>query len=303
MKSQNWRRVGAALIGLALLAPAAPARAQAIVATINGDPVTTSDVAERQKLLSALGQPSSASAAMDSLIKSRLEAGEVNKYQIKIGASELGPAIAYYAEKAHMTTEALSARLQHSGVDKKHLENFLSIHQAFTIYARARNRAVEVSEKEVDAEIARDPKLSRLQTYVIRQVLITVPASAGTAGLEAAAKEMQAVSARFTSCETGPKLVSEFPNLVVREPVTRTSSQLGEQFVAMIGKIPVGRLTPPSRDSQGITSLAICSRTGARDDAVRDAARERILARQVARDADKLYEELRASAKIVRTRQ
>ncbi len=245
----------AALFGLMTLAPGAAARAQSIVATINGDPVTNTDVAERAKLLSALGQGGS---ALDSLIQSRLEAGEINKYNIKISGSELAPTMAYYAEKAHVNAEVLAARLQKSGVDKKHLENFLSIHQGFNMYARARNRAVEVSEADVKAEIARDPKLKSQQSFTIRQVLITVPASSGVAGLQAAGKEMQSLSPRFTDCVSGPKLTSEFPNLVVREPVTRTSSQLGEQLVALLDKTPVGHLTPPSRDSNGIVSLAVC---------------------------------------------
>jgi len=290
-----------AVVALCSLMSFAPgARAQSIVATINGDPVTNTDVAERAKLLSALGQGSS--SALDSLIQSRLEAGEINKYNIKISGSELGPTLTYYAEKAHVTTEVLTARLQKSGVDKKHLENFLSIHQGFNMYARARNRAVDVSEADVKAEIARDPKLKSQQSFTLRQVLITVPASSGVAGLQAAAKEMQGLSARFTDCVNGPKLTSEFQNLVVREPVTRSSSQLGEQFVALLNKTPIGHLTPPSRDSNGIVALAVCERSAAKDDAVKDSARERILSRMIERDAEKLYQELRATAVIVKNK-
>jgi peptidyl-prolyl cis-trans isomerase SurA len=296
--ARDWAVV--ALFGLMTLAPGAAARAQTIVATVNGDPVTNTDIAERAKLLSALGQ--GGASALDSLIQSRLEAGEINKYGIRISGSELAPTMTYYAEKAHVTTEVLGARLQKSGVDKKHLENFLSIHQGFNMYARARNRAVEVSEAEVNAEIARDPKLKREQSFTLRQVLITVPASAGMAGLEAAGKQMHELSGRFTDCVSGPKLTSEFPNMVVRDPVTRGSSQLGEQFVALLNKTPIGHLTPPSRDSNGIVSLAVCERSAAKDDAVRDAARERILARMIDRDAEKLYQELRKTAVIVKSK-
>jgi peptidyl-prolyl cis-trans isomerase SurA len=161
---------------------------------------------------------------------------------------------------------------------------------------------VEVSEADVKAEIARDPKLKSQQSFTIRQVLITVPASSGVAGLQAAGKEMQSLSPRFTDCVSGPKLTSEFPNLVVREPVTRTSSQLGEQLVAILDKTPVGHLTAPSRDSNGIVSLAVCERSAVKDDAVKDAARERILARMIERDAEKLYQELRGSAVIVKNK-
>jgi len=291
---------------LALLAattlPLSAARAQSIVATVNGEPITTLDIAEREKLLSALGQPSAASAAMESMVKSRIEAGEINKYGIKVSSGDLGSAVQYFAERAHVSTEVMSGRLQNSRVDKKHMENFLSIHTAFNIYARARNRAVEVSQSEIDAELAHDKKLAQQHTYVIRQVLVTVPPEAGASGLQQGAKEMETLHARFTDCETGAKLVTEFPNLVLREPVTRSTSQLGEQLSAALDKLAVGHLTPASRDSNGIVALALCSRTAANSDTAREAASQRIMGRNIQRDAEKLYLELRANAVIVNSK-
>jgi peptidyl-prolyl cis-trans isomerase SurA len=305
--SLRARAIAATLAALAC-APAAgllacgAAHAQSIVATVNGDPITTLDIAEREKLLSAIGQPSSASAALESMIKSRLEAGEINKFGIKIGASEFGPAVQYFADRAHITSEAMGARLQNARVDKKHMENFFSIHTGFNMYARARNRAVEVSQSDIDAEIARDKKLSNQQTYVIRQVLIAVSSETGAAGLQQAAKQMESLHARFTDCETGAKLVAEYPNLVVREPLTRTSSQIGDQLSNLLDKMPVGHLTPASRDSSGIAALALCSRSASKSDAAREAAQNRILSRKVQQEADKLYEEIRSHAAIVTAR-
>jgi peptidyl-prolyl cis-trans isomerase SurA len=297
-------RQGAALalaLAAALALPAA-ARAQSVIATINSDPVTTVDLAERAKLLRAMGLPSSNEETLESLIKSRLEAGEINKFGIKVKTSELGPVMTYYAEKAHTTPEALAQRLAAAKVDKKHLENFLSIHEAFNIYARARNRAVDASAADVQAEIARDPKLAHAVSYSMRQVMVTVASNAPPAEVEAAAKEMQALHTRFTDCETGKKLVTEFPNLVVREPISRTSAQLGEQLVALLDKTPVGHLTPPSRDSQGVVSLAVCSRTAANQDTLKDAARDKVLARKINADAEQLYLEMRKTAVIVKTK-
>ena len=292
-----------ALLALAAALPASPASAQSIVATVNGDPVTTVDIAEREKLLSALGMTASPAAAMDSMIKSRVEATEINKFGIKVTAAELSPAVQYFADRAHVSLEAMAARLGASKADKKHVENFLSIHQAFNLYARARNRAVDVSSADIDAELANDPKIAHQTSYVIRQVLMTVPPEAGMAGLQQAAKQMETVRARFTACETGAKLVSDYPTLIVRDPVTRTSAQLGDPLTALLEKTPIGHVTQPSRDASGIAALAVCSRSAADKDTLRDAAAARVLGRNVQRDAEKLYEELRTHAVIVKNRQ
>lgn len=299
--SGSARAFALGLLTLAALAPASRARAQAIVASINGDPVTTFDVAQRAKLLRAIGQPSSPSATMDSLIELRVKATEINKFNIHVTSSQLQPAIHYYAEKAHVSDAQLQQRIAAAHVDPKHLKNFFSIHVAFDLYARARNRAVEVSREDVDAEMARDKSISQERTYTLRQVLLIVTPSQGTAGLQAGAKKMEALRGRFTSCDTGPKIAAEAGEFVVRDPVTRTSSQLGEQLSALFDKTPVGHLTAPSRDSSGLAAIAVCERKGATSDAQRQEAQDKVLQRIVEKQAQELYADLRNHAVIVRT--
>jgi peptidyl-prolyl cis-trans isomerase SurA len=276
------------------------ARAQSIVATVNGDAVTSEDIAQRAHILKALGLPSSGSDALESLVKSRVKADEINKYGIKVKPEELGPTYYSFAERAHTTPQVIQQRVNASGADKKHVENFLEIEQAFTIYARARNRAVEVSEAQINAELARDPKLANEVNYTFRQVIVSVLPDAGVAGLQQGAKEMEGLRARFTDCESGAKIASAMPNVVVRDPMTRSGSALGEQLADLLNKTPVGHLTGPSRDSSGIVALALCDRSKAKSDVARDQASQRILARLIDADAEKLYKDLRAAAVVVK---
>lgn len=289
-----------ALVGVLASWPISGARAQAIVASVNGDPITTFDLAEREKLLRAIGEPASPSAALESLVESRVKAVEVNKYQIRVSPSEFGPTINYYAEKGHMTVAAMTQRIQAAHVDQKHIENFFAIHHAFELYARARNRAVEVSQTSIDAEIGHDKKLASEQTYILRQVVIPVRASEGEAGLVAANKKMQSLHARFTDCDSGVKIATESGDFVVREAMTRTSSQLGDQLTDMLNKTPIGHLTAPSRDATGFFAIAVCSRKAASSDATKDLAQAKLLQGIVDRQADALYKELRARAVIVK---
>jgi peptidyl-prolyl cis-trans isomerase SurA len=286
------------LLALATLAPGA--RAQAVVASINGDPITTYDMAQRAKLLRALGQPSSPSAAFESLVESRVKAGEINKYNIHISASQLGPAIHYYAEKAHMSDAQIQQRIAAAHIDPKHVENFFDIHEGFELYARARNSAVQVSREAVDAELARDKSIAKERTYQLRQVVLIIPPSAGVAGLQAGVKKMQALSARFTSCAEGSKIAAGMGEFVVRDQITRTSSQLGDQLSAMLDKTPIGHLTPPSRDSNGIAAVAVCGRTAANSDAERQLAQAKVLQRIVEKQAQQIYADLRSHAVIVK---
>jgi len=288
------------LLGLAL--PGASAQAQSLVATVNGDPITNIDIAEREKLLRAIGLPSSADAAMESVIKEKIEAREAAKYGIKAGASDVGPVLQSIADRVHLSQEALMARIQAAHIDNDHLKNYLSATESFFIYARALNRAVEASEEEVREELARQKSQGKSQTsYTIRQVIVTVSPSEGMAGVQAGAKTLEGLRARFTDCASGEKMAIAIPNVVVREPITRTSSQLGEPLKNLLDKTPVGHLTAPSRDATGIVSLALCEKsTDTNSQAVKDAISQRIIARHIEQDSEKLYKDLRKNAVIVK---
>jgi peptidyl-prolyl cis-trans isomerase SurA len=199
-----------------------------------------------------------------------------------------------------MTVAVMSQRIQAAHIDQKHVENFFAIHQAFELYARARNRAVEVSQSSINAEISRDKKIASEQSYVLRQVVIIVPASAGMPGLESAQKKMESLRARFSDCESGMKIAAESGDFVVRDAMTRTSTQLGEQLSDLLNKTPVGHLTPPSRDSSGLFAVAVCSRKAADTDTAKELAQSKLLQEIVDRQADELYKELRGRAVITK---
>ncbi len=297
----NSARVAAfVLVGLMTTWSCAPAQAQSVIASVNGDPLTNVDLVEREKLLRALGEPSSSSDAMESLIRSRVEAGIANKFNIKVTKNQYGSVLQYYAERRHTNAQALYQRLLHSGAGAEHVNNFLSIETAFLIYAHALNRAVQVGDAATQAEIAKNKTLADLRSYTIRQVMIAVSPSSGIAGLRHAVSEMNAVRARFHNCDEGVKLTSEFHDLIVRDPLTRTSSQLGDQLTAVLNKTPVGHLTQPSRDSTGLVAIAVCSRKKASSDEIKAAAREIVLGRIIRKDAEDIYKKLRAQAVIVK---
>lgn len=288
------------VIGAATLPPHV-AVAQAIVASINGDPVTSYDLAEREKLLRAIGQPASSQAALESLVQSRLKASEVNKYGIHVSPGELGPTMNSYAEKGHMSVAQLSQRLAASHLDQKHVENFFSIEQAFALYARARNRAVEVSSADVNAELSHDKSIGRETSYSLRQVVLIVDPKSGQAGLESAVKELENLRARWTDCASGAKIATADGRFVVRDATTRTSSQLGPEFSALLDKTPVGHLTPPSRDSTGLVAIAVCDRKAGDKDSAKDLAQQKVMQRLIDKQAAELYQELRKSAVIIKT--
>lgn len=99
--------LGSIALAAFCLLPASQARAQVIVATVNGDPITDIDLEERAKLLRVLHQPATRDAALESMIEDQLKLDETGKFKLKASDSEIGQEISKVAGQMKMSPEAL----------------------------------------------------------------------------------------------------------------------------------------------------------------------------------------------------
>jgi peptidyl-prolyl cis-trans isomerase SurA len=89
-------------------------------------------------------------------------------------------------------------------------------------------------------------------------------------------------------------------DVTVRDPLTKTSVELGESLRQLLDKTPAGHLTAPQRSSEGLEMIAVCTKGTAKDDsAARAAISQKILAAHIAADRERRLKELRARAVIV----
>jgi peptidyl-prolyl cis-trans isomerase SurA len=277
------------------------ARAQAIVASINGDPVTNIDIDERMKLLRVLRKPATREAAIESLFKDRLEIHEAGKYGINPKDGDLSQQIVKVAQDLKMQPEALMAAIQGAGITPDHFKAHFRADLAFGMLVQALNKGVEASETQVREELAKQGGKAAAGTqYTVQQVIFALPNGASAAMVNERGHEADQLRARFTDCETGLAMARSLNDVTVRDPLTRTSAELGEGLRQLLDKTPTGHLTPPSRSSAGLELVAVCSKGAAKDDtAVRNAITQKLLAGKIAEDSARRLKELRDKAVIV----
>ena len=88
--------------------------------------------------------------------------------------------------------------------------------------------------------------------------------------------------------------------MAVQEEITRNSLQLSEGLKQLLDKTPAGHLTPPSRSSEGIEMIAVCSKDASTDDtALRNAISQKLMAAEIDVDAAKRLKEMRSYAVVV----
>jgi peptidyl-prolyl cis-trans isomerase SurA len=283
------------------LAPA-PAQAQALVATVNDDPITTYDVDQRIKLQKILKRPTTKEAALEGIIADRLRLRELKKYKLEPGTNERNSAIGKVAAELKTSPQALFSALQSSGMPEKEWSEFFKAEAGWTILTRGLNKGLEVSEREVRAELdKRGGKAANSIEYLLRPIVFIVPLNASPDQLQARMREAENFRTRFTDCTTGLQLARSLPEVAVKEQFSRPANALPEEARQMIDKTGVNRLTPPSRAATGIEMLAVCGRRDMRDDTTAgEDIRNELLAKKIDQLAAKSYADLRKRAIIVK---
>jgi peptidyl-prolyl cis-trans isomerase SurA len=281
--------------------PARPAHAQAIIATVNGDPITDIDLEERMKLLRVLHQPATHDAALESMIEDQLKLDETAKFKIKVSDAEIGQQISKVANQLKMAPQALFDAIQEAGVPESHFKDHFAADFQFNILVQAYNKGVEASETEVRAELAREGGTAAAGIdYRVHQVIFTVLSSEKPADIEAKMKAAEQLRTRFTDCDSGLALARGMEDVAVQEEITRNSLQLSEGLKQLLDKTPAGHLTPPSRSSEGIEMIAVCSKDASTDDtALRNAISQKLMAAEIDVDAAKRLKEMRSYAVVV----
>ncbi len=291
----------AAFIACVAAAPR-PAVAQAIVASINGDPITNIDIDERMKLLRVLHKPATREAAIESLFTDRIKIQESSKYGVDIKDSDLSQEIVKVAKDLKMAPEALVGALEHAGVTADHFKAHFRADLAFSVLVQALNKGVEASEEQVRAELAKQGGKAAAGTeYTVREIILAVPRSATAAALTERAHEAEQLRAQFVDCQSGLPMARAMSDVTVREPLIKTSVEINEALRQLLDKTPTGHLTAPQRSAEGLEMIAVCSKGTAKDDsAARAAISQKILAAHIQADSERRLKELRAKAVVVK---
>ena len=278
-----------------------PAQAQALVATVNDDPITTYDLDQRIKLQKVLKRPTTKEAALEGIIADRLRLRELKKYKLEPGTAERNSAITKIAGDLKMNPQAFFASIQASGLPEKEWSEFFKAEAGWLILTRGLNKGLEVSESEVRAELdRRGGKAANSIEYLLRPIVFVAPLNATPEQIQARMRDADAFRTRFTDCNTGLQQARNLPEVAVKEQFSRAANALPDDARQIIEKTGINRLTPPSRAGTGIEMLAVCGRRDMRDDkAAGEDIRNELIAKKIDALAAKSYEDLRKRAVVV----
>ena len=290
------------LVAAALFLANQPAAQAQVVAVVGGEPITAVDIAQRTKLIQLSTQKiPPRQEVLDELIDDKLKVQLSKRYIADVPKREIDSAYASIARRAGMSPAQFTEMMKKSGISVDALKNRLHADFVWSQIVRGKfQSSLQVGEKEVAVKLQANNKEEPANfEYRLRPILFLAPRGAAPAVIEARKREAEALRSRFQSCDDGLRGVMGLPDVVVREVITRQSSDLGQQQRDVLNNTPVGRLTPPDITMQGVEVFAVCSKAPASgESASKREVRDALYQERFQAMSKKYLKELRAQALI-----
>jgi peptidyl-prolyl cis-trans isomerase SurA len=294
----------AALVAMIMLAVSAIARAQEVVALVDGQPITALDVEQRTNLLRmGANKAPTRREVIDGLIDETLEIREAKRFNIDATDADVANAFANVASHMGLDSKKLTQVLASHGASAETLKHRLRAEIAWNSLVRGRYKAsLEIADTNVEAELQlhkSDAKQDVGYEYIMRPIIFIVPSGSPDAVYEARKREADALRSRFQNCAEGIPFARALAEVAVRDQVIKFSADLPQQSRDIVDGTEVGHLTPPETTAEGVQMFAICSKRVTKSDTPEmRKIRDEIFQRKFGAEAKRYLARLRREAMI-----
>jgi peptidyl-prolyl cis-trans isomerase SurA len=279
------------------------ARAQSIVAFVNGEPITALDVEQRTRVVEATTRKRpSRQETIEELVNDKVKLRQAERLDIEITDANVERAFAAIARQGGRSAAELTAALKQAGIDPRAFRAKLRADLAWRdVLQRMSPGSFQVRDADVVAAlIARGQQpTARAMQYTMRQFVFVVPRGSPPAVGAQRLRDAESLRAKFSDCERDVQLAREYREVVVKDPVIRISTDLPPRLQELIEKIPDGRMTPPEPVAAGIEVVAVCSRKETvADVSARKEIRDQLLTNRIESQEKQILDKLRRQSII-----
>jgi peptidyl-prolyl cis-trans isomerase SurA len=255
----------AAVPRLPVLGALQAAAQTSIVAVVNGEPITSYAVQQRQQLLRLTGVKGNLQeAAIDELIDEKVQRRAAARYGISVSDADVEEALGEIAKRVKLSPSQLGQALGQSGVNIATLRERLSAQIAFSRLVRAQFRqGGGVTEQDLVAALLKDkdaPRAIETAVYDLKEVTLPLPEKPSPADLQRAEARANDLRARFTSCSEGETMIRNTMNVVIRPYGTRMEPELPRDVQNALKDVAVGRLSSTIQGQRGLVMFAVCDK-------------------------------------------
>ncbi|MGN6460016.1 MAG: SurA N-terminal domain-containing protein [Pseudolabrys sp.] len=296
----------AAIAGAAFganLMSARPAAAQVVV-MVNGLPITSLDIQQRERLERISGGKAvSRDQALKALIDDKLKITIAKRYGLDLSEAEVQQSFNQIAGRTRQSPEQFTQALNRAGVSANTLKDRIRADVLWNQLIRGKfSSSLNVSDGELAGMMRDNNAKEQDETgyiYTLRPIMVVVPQGSSPAVVDSKRREAEAIRARFQDCTRGVAMARGLRDVAVREPVRRSSADLPEQLRNILAKLEVGQVSTPDATPQGLEMFALCEKKSTKTEtAEKRQLKEKMFNERFDKEAKKFLEETRRSAII-----
>lgn len=292
------RVLAAMVVGLAVAVGAALPAQAAVKATVNGVQISDVQVSQRLKLFQLEGRNGS-KAALEELIDEAIMMQEAKRLNIEISDTQVDQAFQNVARNVKVSTENLKRILAQNGVNegtlRDRLRAALAWNEVTTIAVMPR---IQISDVELEQKAEAKLDASMSYDYILKEVLFVIPGGKGAANQRTAQANQYRKS--FQGCDNAVQLSLSYTDAAVIDVGRRHATQMPEAIAKELAGLNVGGITKPRVVENGVSMLAVCSKSVAEDTTFIKSTLRAEAGNAQLKDATSAYlKELREKAKII----
>lgn len=289
----------AVIVGLSLLALAAPVLAATVVVKVNGQPITDIQIAQRAAL-KKLEKKGGTKEATEELITEAIELQEATRLNFSVGESDIDAAYLDLARQIKVSPSNLDKILTQNGVPIQTLRDRLKASIAWSkVVQTVVNSKISVSEADIDTQARAKLTAANSYDYILKEVVFLMPGGKGNASARTA--QANAYRKGFTGCANAVQESLTYTDAAVRDIGRRHATQLEPAVADELSKLSVGGITKPRVMAGGVSMLAICAKESSDDTTfLANQVRQQTGNGALQKEAEKYLADLKAKAQIIR---
>lgn len=278
--------------------------AQSIIAIVNGEAITNTDIDSRIKLILLTKRTTiSRQDALQELIDDKVKIKEGKKYGLDPPEADVNESYNNTASRMRLNAEQLNKVLENAGVRPSAFKARMKADMIWANLVRGRfGKSFDISDKDLQQRLGDTAGASdQVESfeYKVRPIVLVVPRGAAPSATELRKKEAEMLRARVDTCDQAVSLFRSMRDAAIRDSVTKTSADLAPPLRELLDKTPIGKLTPPEITRQGVEMVALCDRKATKiDSPAKRQIREKVYNERYEAKSKAYLEEARKSAMI-----
>lgn len=243
----------------------------AVIVLVNGNAVTAADIAKRVAFLRLQHRSGNlAQIAQEDLTDEILQRAEIAKRGMTISQAEIDKAYASFAAGNNIGVAQLNEIMNQSGVTPAHFKAYIRDQMGWgrLVSARFQAESTVTQQDAVQRMLKNGGKKPSLNEYLLKQVILVVPAAQRSAMLGKRMAEANIIRSKIRGCDNIYAAAQGIMDVTARTLGRFLEPQIPEEWVTAVKAASVGQATRAQTTKRGVEFLVVCSERKVTDDRV-----------------------------------